>query len=58
MQFEFQGQCGAACGWLHVDAGTLQEHAARAGWQRAVIIAEEDGNDLAELHAHHKGEAP
>src|SRR5262249_55251375 len=26
LQFEFRGQQGPGCGWLHVDADTLQEH--------------------------------
>lgn len=49
MQFEFQGQKGLVCGWLHIDSATLKKHAANAGWKCRVIIAEENGNYLAQL---------
>lgn len=49
MQFEFQGQKGPFCGWLHIDSATLNEHAANAGWKCEVIMAEENGNYLAQL---------
>lgn len=49
MQFEFQGQKGPYCGWLHVDPATLKAHAANAGWKCEVIIADENGNYLAQL---------
>lgn len=49
MQFEYQGGCGPYCGWLHIDSETLKDHAVNAGWKSAVIIAEENGNYLAQL---------
>lgn len=49
MQFEFQGQEGPPCGWLHVDSDTLKEHAESAGWRCAVLHREENGDYLARL---------
>lgn len=49
MQLEFAGQCGPMCGWLHVDGATLAQHAARAGWQCEIVVAEESGDYLASL---------
>lgn len=49
MQFEFQGQQGSWCGWLHVDPATLNKLAASAAWKCEVITAGESGNYLAEL---------
>jgi SAM-dependent methyltransferase len=49
LHFEYQGQKGPPCGWLHVDAETLQEHAARAGWKCEVILAAAGGDYLARL---------
>ncbi|MHC4415711.1 MAG: class I SAM-dependent methyltransferase [Planctomycetota bacterium] len=49
LQFEYRGRQGPYCGWLHVDAGTLKEHAAKAGWRCEVIIEEANGDYLARL---------
>ncbi len=49
MQFEFQGQKGPFCGWLHIDSANLKEHAAHTGWKCEVITAEENRNYLAQL---------
>ncbi len=49
IRFEFQGKKGPYCGWLHVDAETLKNHAKLAGWQCEVIYREESGNYLARL---------
>ncbi len=49
LQFEYQGKKGPYCGWLHVDAGTLKEHAGLAGWKCDVIIEENSGDYLARL---------
>ncbi|MGA1842054.1 MAG: class I SAM-dependent methyltransferase [bacterium] len=49
IQFEFQGNKGPFCGWLHADAETLKNHAELAGWQCEVIYREENGNYLAVL---------
>ncbi|MCI0379718.1 MAG: hypothetical protein L0215_19100 [Gemmataceae bacterium] len=51
LQFEFRGQKGPYCGWLHVDAITLAEHADRAGWNCEVIAQAAGGNYLACLTA-------
>ena len=32
MQFEFRGKRGPYCGWLQIDADTLNEHAKLGGW--------------------------
>lgn len=49
LQLEFQGQKGPLCGWLHVDAETLSEHAASANWQTDVLLREKNGHYLARL---------
>jgi SAM-dependent methyltransferase len=49
MQFEYKGQRGPLFGWLHVDAKTLAEHAAQAGWECQVARMQTDGNYLAQL---------
>ena len=49
LQFEFQGKRGPYCGWLHIDPGTLKEHAGKAGWKCEVIIEEGNGGYLARL---------
>jgi SAM-dependent methyltransferase len=49
LHFEYQGQKGPPCGWLHVDRETLQEHAAKAGWECEVIRAAASGDYLARL---------
>jgi SAM-dependent methyltransferase len=49
MQFEFQDQKGPYCGWLHVDAETLREHAESTGWQCEVVHQGEHGDYLARL---------
>ena len=49
MRFEFGELTGPYCGWLHVDPGTLEEHAAAAGWQCDVVHQEKDGNYLSRL---------
>lgn len=38
MQFTYQGRTGPLCGWLHVDAETLTEHAVKLGWNCEVIL--------------------
>ncbi len=48
-QFEFQGQTGHHCCWLHVDPETLQHHADVAGWGYQAIHEEESGEYLARL---------
>ena len=49
LQFEFQGQAGPYCAWLHIDDRTLAVHAARLGWHCAVLLAEDSGDYLARL---------
>ena len=49
LQFEFEGQVGPFCHWLQVDADTLKEHAASAGWQCETIRQEQSGDHLAKL---------
>jgi SAM-dependent methyltransferase len=49
LQSEYQGQAGPSYGWLHVDAATLKEHAARAGWMGEVLLQEDGGDYLARL---------
>jgi SAM-dependent methyltransferase len=49
MQFEFKGQKGPYCGWLHVDAETLREHSEPAGWKCEVVRQRKNGDYLARL---------
>jgi len=49
LQFTFQGKSGPTCGWLFVDADTLNQGAEAAGWQCDVILKEESGHYLASL---------
>jgi SAM-dependent methyltransferase len=49
MQVEFAGQAGPYCGWLHVDAETLTQHAVTAGWTCEIEHQEESGDYLASL---------
>ena len=49
LHFEHQGKLGPPCGWLHVDAETLAEHAGQAGWGFELIADEPSGDYLARL---------
>lgn len=49
MRFEYQGQMGPLFGWLHVDPGTLADHAGKLGWSCRVVRQEENGDYLAQL---------
>jgi SAM-dependent methyltransferase len=49
MRFKYGDVTGPLCGWLHVDAQTLTEHAHQFGWQCQVICRQDDGNYLASL---------
>jgi SAM-dependent methyltransferase len=49
VQFEFQGKKGPQCGWLHVDAETVKEHAESAGWRCEVVVQEKSGDYLSRL---------
>ncbi|MHC4695962.1 MAG: class I SAM-dependent methyltransferase [Planctomycetota bacterium] len=49
VQCEFRGEKGLYCGWLHVDAETLKEHAGSAGLRCEVVHREESGDHLARL---------
>ena len=49
LQFEYAGALGAPSEWLHVDPGTLREHAARAGWSFEMLLEEAEGEYLARL---------
>jgi SAM-dependent methyltransferase len=52
IQMDFQGQHGDYCGWLHVDALTLAEHAEQAGWACDVLLEQPSGDYLARLAPH------
>jgi SAM-dependent methyltransferase len=49
VQFEYQDEKSPYCGWLHVDPGTLKEHASKTGWKSEVIMTEGSGEYLARL---------
>jgi SAM-dependent methyltransferase len=49
MCFEYDGQSGPYCGWLHVDPQTLQQQAEQEGWRMETILEEENGEYLAHL---------
>jgi SAM-dependent methyltransferase len=48
-QLEYNGVTGPPLEWLFVDAGTLADHAGRAGWSCEVLWQEEEGHYLARL---------
>ena len=49
LQFEFQGESGPYCSWLHIDARTLADQARKTGWKYQLISQEENGNHLSKL---------
>jgi 2-polyprenyl-3-methyl-5-hydroxy-6-metoxy-1,4-benzoquinol methylase len=49
LRSEYQRTKGAEYVWLHVDAATLKQHAAKAGWKGEVILEEDHGDYLARL---------
>ncbi len=49
MRFEYGGEVGPLCGWLHVDAETLARAAAGAGFTCAVLQQDANGEYLAQL---------
>ena len=49
LRFEFRGEEGLYCGWLHVDAETLKEYAALNGWRSEVVHREDGGDHLTRL---------
>jgi SAM-dependent methyltransferase len=49
MRFGYKGQMGPQFGWLHVDPGTLDQHAGRAGWSCQIVCQEDSGDYLAQL---------
>jgi SAM-dependent methyltransferase len=51
LETEFRGNPGPTYSWLHVDAETLRDHAARAGWKCEVILEQDTGDYLARLTA-------
>jgi 2-polyprenyl-3-methyl-5-hydroxy-6-metoxy-1,4-benzoquinol methylase len=48
IQFEFQGQTGPYCDWLHVDPQTLRQHAVSMGWT-CEVLSEQHGEYVARL---------
>lgn len=49
IQFEYKGENGPFCGWLHVDPQTLQEQAELTDWRSEIIFQEKSGEYLARL---------
>jgi hypothetical protein len=49
VQAEYRGKKGPYFGWLHVDARTLKEYAAKAGWKCELIVEGDGGDYLARL---------
>lgn len=49
MRIQYGDITGPLCGWLHVDAETLTEHARQFGWNCEVMHRQDDGNYLAKL---------
>jgi len=49
LRFEHKGDTGPLLTWLHVDPGTLREHADAGGWDCEVIVTEAEGEYLARL---------
>ncbi len=49
MRLKYGDITGPLCGWLHIDAQTLTEHARQFGWHCQVLYQQDDGNYLAKL---------
>lgn len=49
LQFEFRGQTGPYCGWLHVDPQTLCTQAGQRGWRCEIALEQDSGDYLARL---------
>jgi SAM-dependent methyltransferase len=49
LQFEYRGQVGPYCGWLHVDPQTLCAQAGHVGWECEIVLEEGSGDYLARL---------
>ena len=49
IQFEYKGESGPFCGWLHVDPQTLQKQAELKDWRTEIIFQEKSGEYLARL---------
>jgi SAM-dependent methyltransferase len=49
LQFEYGGQVGPYCGWLHVDPQTLCAKAGQGGWECEIVLEEDSGDYLARL---------
>ena len=49
LQFEYRGQFGPYCGWLHVDPRTLCAKAGQEGWECEIVLKEDSGDYLARL---------
>jgi len=49
LQFEYRGQVGPYCGWLHVDPQTLCAKAGQGGWECENVLEEDSGDYLARL---------
>jgi hypothetical protein len=49
LQFEYEGQSGPYCGWLHVDPPTLRQRAEQGGWNCEIILEQDSGEYLARL---------
>lgn len=55
LQFEYGGQRGVPCRWLHLDPDTLSEQAGETGWSCEILVAQEAGDYLARLTPHAGG---
>jgi 2-polyprenyl-3-methyl-5-hydroxy-6-metoxy-1,4-benzoquinol methylase len=53
IQFEYKGERGPFCGWLHIDPDTLQEVASLKNWKCEIIFQDKNGEYFARLI--HKG---
>ena len=49
LQFEFRGQIGPYCGWLHVDPQTLCAKAGQGGWKCDIVLEQDSGDYLVRL---------
>ena len=53
IQFEYKGERGPFCRWLHIDPDTLQEVASSKNWKCEIIFQDKNGEYFARLI--HKG---